>query len=91
MSGIDIKEILRQQRQDADDKRCMRGKHAPRPGICRVCSGKVVATIDFDHGDRIGGPPVQGHVSGWHCESCEIVYRVCPRTRFVTDDTEPSK
>lgn len=78
MIVVDIKEILRQQKQDADDRRSLRGKHAPHSGVCRVCSGKVVAEVSFEHHGRIGGPPVQGYVSGWHCESCQLVYRVFP-------------
>jgi hypothetical protein len=64
--------------QDIADKRCLRGKFAPRPGVCRVCGGKVIADISFQHDGRIGGPPPPAHVSGWHCDECQIVYRVCP-------------
>jgi len=78
VEGVDIKGIIRQQQDDAKDRRCLRGKHAPATGVCRVCKGNVVAEIDYPDDGLIGGPPRQGYVSGWHCESCQMVYRACP-------------
>lgn len=77
-SVVPVSEAARDLLNDREDKRTLSGKHEPKPGICRVCKGKVVAEIRFDTGGRIGGQPVQGHVSGWHCESCKLVYRACP-------------
>lgn len=74
----DFEAIFKSQKQDAEDRRRLRGKYTPTPGVCRVCGGKVIAEIAFDHGGRIGGPPVRGHISGWHCEGCFIVYWRCP-------------
>lgn len=77
-SDAEIQEIFKQSRQDEQDRRTLRGKYAPPSGACRVCGGRVTAEISFDYGDRIGGPPVPGHVSGWSCDDCKLVYRACP-------------
>ena len=81
----DVRDALERARidhkQDSKDRRLKRGKYEPKPGVCRVCKGKVVADIKFSDGPfgmRIGGPPPQGHVSGWHCEGCQLVYKQRP-------------
>lgn len=75
---FDFDEIVKSVKQDAEDRRCLRGKYAPPAGVCRVCSGKVVAEISFPDSERLGGPPRHGYISGWHCEGCFIVYWRCP-------------
>jgi len=68
-------------KNDMEDRRRLRGQYAPKPGVCRLCSGKVVATIGIRHGPlgpKYGGPPQQHHILGWHCESCQLVYRQRP-------------
>ena len=89
MSDVDVEKIMEDQKQDAHDRRCKTGKYAPKTGVCRVCGSHVVADISFDYDGRIGGPPVQGHVSGWHCEGCELVYRVCPPAADETPKGTP--
>jgi len=71
-------EAVKRMRQDQEDKRRLRGAYAPKPGICRVCGGSVVATISFQDDGRIGGPPIPAYISSWHCESCMITYHKCP-------------
>jgi hypothetical protein len=84
MENVMTDDIARAFKQDREDYRCLKGKYTPEPGVCRVCSGKVVAEISFDHGhfgQRLGGPPQQGYVSGWHCEGCMIMYHARPGSK----------
>jgi hypothetical protein len=76
-----MKENIARHRQEDEDRRQLRGKFAPSVGVCRVCSGRVVADIEFPWDGRIGGPPSAGHVAGWHCEGCFLVYRQCPQEK----------
>lgn len=82
MSPEQIMALMRdgaaRRKNDADDRRRMRGKYAPPTGVCRACGGTVRAEIYFDHRGVIGGPPVAGHIARWSCESCFIVYAQCP-------------
>ncbi len=82
LSSDDIKRLMKEggerRRQDADDRRTLRGKYTPPTGKCRVCGGRVAAEIAFPHNGRIGGPPVQGRVGRWSCEECSVVYAKCP-------------
>ena len=70
--------VVRVHKEDREDKRCLRGEYAPQTGVCRVCSGKVIAEISFRRDGRRGGPPQPAYVAGWHCEDCRLVYRGCP-------------
>lgn len=70
---------IKSQNTDAEDRRCLKGKYAPPTGLCRVCSGKVVAQIEYGNNDgRIGGPPPRGYIAGWHCEDCGVSYHKLP-------------
>lgn len=74
----DTDALFRELAQDREDKRRLQGRYAPPVGTCRVCGHEVRAEIGFNHGERLGGPPAQGHVSGWSCVGCRLVYRACP-------------
>lgn len=90
---IDIGRIMEVQKGLLDDKRTLSGAFAPAVGVCRVCTGKVVAEIKFDHGGLIGGPPPQGHISRWYCADCQLVYRACPpalSSSGISGDGTPS-
>lgn len=71
-------EILCQSRDDRDDRRCLRGRHAPPTGVCRVCSGVVKADIWFHDTGLIGGPPPPGYIGRWVCQNCKLLYAECP-------------
>jgi len=75
---VDLPARMRALEADAEDRRRLRGKYAPTPGRCRVCSGEVVADIAFPRTGVLGGPPTQAYVSGWHCEDCKLVYWSVP-------------
>lgn len=62
------------QKADERERRTLTGKHAPPKGWCHVCGGDVVAHVKFPHSDRIGGPPLQGYIAGWHCVGCKLMY-----------------
>ena len=76
----DLPRRIAEQEADEKDRRALRGKYAPATGTCRVCGGIVRAEIRFPHTDLIGGPPLQGYVSRFYCEGCQIVYRDRPTT-----------
>jgi len=77
-SAGEMRERIAKLEKDREDKRTLRGKHAPKPGTCRVCGGSVVGNVAYPHSDRIGGPPLQAYVQDWHCEGCGIVYKFPP-------------
>lgn len=62
------------QKADEQERRTLSGKHAPPKGWCHVCGGDVVAHVAFTRSDRIGGSPPQGHIAGWHCVKCKLMY-----------------
>lgn len=68
-------------RADSDDRRRKRGKYAPPVGICRVCGGVVTGKIEYPSDGRIGGPPRQGYVGSWSCDTCFLVYAQCPNPK----------
>lgn len=74
----DVAEVLLNHKKDAEDRRTKSGKYAPPMGVCRVCGGNVVADVSFRQDGRIGGPLPYGHVSGWHCADCKVMYHTCP-------------
>lgn len=78
-SDEEARQILNDVRKDREDRRTLSGKHEPTPGVCRVCSGKVVALIAFPNDGRIGGPKLMGYIKSWYCEDCRIVYRGRPQ------------
>jgi hypothetical protein len=71
-------EEMERRRQDEEDRRCFRGKHAPPIGKCMVCGGTVVAEIRFAHSDLIGGPPGHAHIPYWACQDCGLMYQKAP-------------
>jgi predicted metal-dependent HD superfamily phosphohydrolase len=48
-------------------------------GVCRVCSGKVVARTRTSSVVILGSPPQMPYVHHWECESCGLVYGRCPK------------
>lgn len=78
----DIRDLLDRQldrhQQDAEDRRCLRGKYAPPKGVCRVCGDVVGAMVDFPHTDMIGGSPMNAYIERWECLGCGLVYGKCP-------------
>lgn len=85
----EVRAKVEQWGKDEEDKRLMRGKYAPRPGVCRVCDGKVVAKVTTKYlGDpmhMIIGPGSRNQMvtrnEGWHCSSCGIRYEFCPKPK----------
>lgn len=64
---------------DDEDRRCLRGKHAPPTGTCWVCGGTVVAEIRFPNSGVMGGPAPRGYIHRYYCQICSIVYRDLPK------------
>lgn len=81
----ELEQALADNKKDREDRRHLNGKYEPDPGVCRVCSGRVVAEKDYPDSGRIGGPPRQAFISGWHCEECQVVYRKRPPPKVGTD------
>lgn len=85
LSGKEIQRLMLEgaarRRADDEDRRCKRGKYAPSVGTCRVCGGAVTGKIEFAHDGRIGGPPSNGYVGSWSCDSCFVVYSRCPERK----------
>jgi hypothetical protein len=81
INSEELRAAMDQTKRASEDKRRLRGKHAPKTGTCVVCKGKIVAEIHFpSHGPLVlGGPPLQGYVRGWHCESCGLSYHHLPK------------
>lgn len=73
-----MREGAAERRADAADRRCKRGKYAPPVGVCRVCGGAVTGKVMFPSDGRIGGPPRNGYVGSWSCDTCFVVYSQCP-------------
>lgn len=73
-----MKDSAARSKADAEDRRRLRGEYAPPVGKCRVCGGRVLGTVRFPSDGRIGGPPRQGYVGQWSCETCRIVYAELP-------------
>lgn len=73
------KENAKRYEQDERDRRTLTGKHTPPPGVCRVCTGRVVADIGFRDDGRCGGPPPVSFIKRWHCEGCGLVYAWAPK------------
>jgi hypothetical protein len=73
---------MAQLRRDEEERRSLTGAHAPKPGVCAVCTGEVQAQVSYPHTDLIGGPPQQAYVAGWECDGCGLLYdrRPGPRT-----------
>lgn len=83
MASANLRQDLEKLRKDAEDKRLLRGKHSPAQGVCRVCSGKVVAEIRFPATNLIGGAAPQAFVAHWYCENedCGLMYRTPPKPK----------
>ena len=80
-SADDLQKRMAKLEKEREDKRTLRGEHAPKSGTCRVCGDKVVGTITYPRTDKIGGPPLQAYVKDWHCEGCGIVYKFPPKDK----------
>jgi ribosomal protein L37E len=74
----DLPAHMEAQRQDEQDRRCLRGKYAPTRGVCAACGGPVVGKVRFRDTGRIGGPPATAYVSHWECEDCGLMYGKVP-------------
>jgi len=73
-----MREIIEKLEKDREDKRMLRGAHAPKSGTCRVCGGSVEGNVAYPYSGRIGGPPLQAYVKDWNCKDCGIVYKFLP-------------
>lgn len=74
----DLPKRMKALEDEKEDRRCLRGKHAPPTAVCRVCGGEVVANIRYPQSHMIGGPRPQGYVAGYYCTGCRLVYRDLP-------------
>ena len=73
-----VKARIEEMEQDDEDRRCLRGKHAPPDGVCRVCGDRVIAEVRFAESAIIGGPPPNACIKNWSCYGCGIMYSKPP-------------
>jgi hypothetical protein len=78
-SADEMRKRVAKLEKDREDKRTLRGEHAPKSGTCRVCGGEVFANIAYPQSKTIGGPSLQAYVKDWNCENCGIVYKFPPK------------
>ena len=74
----DLPVRAKERKDDAEDRRCLRGKYAPPKGVCRVCAGEVIAEIEFMPSRMIGGPLPQAYIVRYYCTVCQLLYRDLP-------------
>lgn len=81
ISQAELDKRLADIERDDEERRTLSGRHASPKGKCVACDGDVVARVTFPVNDRLGGPPTNGYIDRWSCDSCHLVYDERPPTK----------